>query len=155
MKIDLDDPNLTAYALGELPEPKQSAVARAVAESPEALSFVQETQQLARLLTSDYRAEASAAAEHKPLNILPLAQPRSFWSDARWMSIGLAAVLAVGAVIAAVAISGQRRVELASARHDQSAPGNTRDRGMDMEVQAEAPTESQPPLVAQNVPPEE
>ena len=57
MKINLDDPNLTAFALGELSDEEQAAMEQAVASSSEAQEFVAETQQLARLLRSDYAAE--------------------------------------------------------------------------------------------------
>ena len=49
MKINLDDPNLTAFALGELSGAEQAAMEQAVASSPEAQEFVAETQQLSRL----------------------------------------------------------------------------------------------------------
>ena len=57
MKINLDDPKLTAYALGELEEPEKSAVARAIGDSPEAQRVVVETQQVARALRSQYKLE--------------------------------------------------------------------------------------------------
>ena len=104
MKSNLDDPNLTAYALGELPETERTTMKKAVAESAEAQAFVQETQQLARLLKQEFRAELDQVSP-KPLNIMPLPGPRSFWSDARWLSLGVAALLALGAVIAAVILS--------------------------------------------------
>lgn len=107
MKINLDDPNLTAYALGELPAKQQRAMEAAVAQSLEAQAFVQETQQLARLLRRDFEAELERA-NPKPLNIMPLAQPRGFWSDPRWTSIGIAAVLTFGVVITAVLLSEGR-----------------------------------------------
>ena len=107
MKMNLDDPNLTAYALGELSGPARAEMESAVAESAEAQAFVQETRQIATLLETEFASELNHA-ERKPLNILPLAAQRSFWSDARWMSVGVAALLAVCAVIAAVAVSGLR-----------------------------------------------
>ena len=47
MKINLDDPNLTAFALGELSGAEQAAMEQAVSSSAEAQSFVAKTQQLA------------------------------------------------------------------------------------------------------------
>ncbi|MEP6820787.1 MAG: hypothetical protein ABI946_00395, partial [Chthoniobacterales bacterium] len=93
MKINLDDPNLTAHALGELSGDLRAEIEKAVLASAEAQVFVQETRQLATLLETEFAAELEQAAR-KPLNILPLSAPRSFWSDNRWASIGLAAVLA-------------------------------------------------------------
>lgn len=146
MKINLDDPNLTAFALGELHEPEQSTIAQAVAESAEAQEFVRETQQLARLLQGEFRAELDGATE-KPLNIMPLPDAqRSFWSDARWTSIGLAALLAVAAVIAVVSLGTYRLAEngrvaaQVAAQHAAAAPGD---------VQMEM-VESTPAEVAQN-----
>ena len=103
MKTNLDDPNLTAYALGELSGATQAAMEEAVAQSPEAQKFVQEIQQLAGRLTHEFRLELEASG--KPLNIMPLPGPHSFWSDAQWMSIGVAALLAVCAIVAAVVLS--------------------------------------------------
>ncbi len=152
MKIDLDDPNLTAYALGELPEPEQSRVAAALAESPEAQQLVQETQQLARLLKTEFRSELDRG-EEKPVNIMPLPQERSFWSDARWMSIGLAALLALAAVVAAVVLSQTRHGGFAvadanrtDARPSTASPGQ--DSVVQMEVQSEpAAAPSSAPLI--------
>lgn len=53
--MNIDDPKLTAFALGELDEPERSAVAHAVAESAEAQRFVAEIRELARTLRSEYR----------------------------------------------------------------------------------------------------
>jgi anti-sigma factor RsiW len=103
MKIDPDDPKLTAYALGELAGEERAVVERALAESPEARAIVGETQQLAGLLRRDYAHELQRPAG-KPANIMPLPQERSFWSDARWPSITIAALLAVAFVVAAVVL---------------------------------------------------
>ncbi|MEO5722538.1 MAG: VWA domain-containing protein [Chthoniobacterales bacterium] len=107
MKINLDDPNLTAYALGELPEPARAEMEKAVAASAEAQSFVRETREFATLLETDFALELKEAPR-KAINIFPLPETTSFWSDARWLSIGVAAFLAVCAVVAAVALSGLR-----------------------------------------------
>nr|MBA2744365.1 hypothetical protein [Chthoniobacterales bacterium] len=152
MNIDLDDPNLTAYALGELLEPEQSRIAAALADSPEAEQFVQETQQLARLLKTEFRSEIDSTNE-KPLNIMPLPEARSFWSDARWMSIGLAALLALAAVVAAVVLSQTRQPGFAVAganRTDarQLAASAGRDSVVQMEVQSEPAVDARGPVVA-------
>ena len=140
MKIDLDDPNLTAYAVGELPEPEQSRITAAVAESPEARQFVRETQQLARLLKAEFRSEFERV-ESKPLNIMPLPQARSFWSDARWMSVAVAALLALAAVVAAVVLSGtpQDRLAVAGGKTNNPPPSfsTLHDSVVQMEVQNE------------------
>src|SRR5438067_13886342 len=57
MKMNLDDPKLTAYALGELDEPERSTIARAIAESAEAQRFVDEMRELAGMLKNEFAAE--------------------------------------------------------------------------------------------------
>src|SRR2546423_12224538 len=57
MKVNLDDPNLTAFALGELSADDHAKMAEAVAASPEAQTYVTETQQFARLLRAEYEAD--------------------------------------------------------------------------------------------------
>ena len=160
MKIDLDDPNLTAYAVGELPEPEQSRITAAVAESPEARQFVRETQQLARLLKAEFRSEFERV-ESKPLNIMPLPQARSFWSDARWMSVAVAALLALIAVVAAVVLSGtpQDRLAVVGGRTNNPPPSfsTLHDSVVQMEVQNEpaAAAPSAPLITLAQAPPSE
>ena len=119
--MNLNDPKLTAYALGELDEPERSAISRAVAESAEAQRFVDEIRRLARALKSEFAAEIekeppvlSSGSERA----LELAQPSGrtelsrtltdihddawFWSIARPLAI--AAMLALLAVVAGVAV---------------------------------------------------
>ena len=59
-KMSPDDPKLTAFALDELDEPEKSAIARALANSPEAQRFVADAQQLARALRLEYGAARKA-----------------------------------------------------------------------------------------------
>jgi anti-sigma factor RsiW len=105
--MNADDPQLTAYALDELPEPQRSAVARAVAESPELQRIVEETRRLAASLRTEFHRDL-AAADPKPLNILPLPHERTFWPDSTWGPLAVAALLAMAAVVAAVLLSGTR-----------------------------------------------
>ena len=68
MKVNLDDPNLTAFALGELSPDEHARVAQAIADSPEAQSYVAETQQFARLLRAEYEADRQQApASRSPI----------------------------------------------------------------------------------------
>ena len=106
MKINLDDPNLTAFALGELSANEHAAMAQAVASSPEAQTYVAETQQLARLLKSEYAAEQNLPPEHSP-NIVRMEEQRRLWSSTQWGS--LAAALAIFAVLGALAVSTIQR----------------------------------------------
>jgi Ca-activated chloride channel family protein len=124
--MNLDDPKLTAYALGELDGPERGAIARAVAESPEAQRFVEETRGLAQALSNEFAAELVKET-------LPAANPRKgafrvahacrrtgdrrslidirddpwFWSIARPLAI--AAVIAFVALIGAISVSTYRR----------------------------------------------
>ncbi len=102
MKINLDDPNLTAFALGELSGPERAAMEQAVASSPDAQKFVAETQQFARMLKSEYAAE-QGLPQPRSANILRMEEERRAWSSYQWGS--LAAALAIFAVISAFAIS--------------------------------------------------
>jgi hypothetical protein len=104
MKMNLDDPKLTAYALGELEEPQKSAIARAVSESPEAQRVVIETQQLARALRSHYKLELNE--EWVALRRFITVSDDSFWSKSGPLAI--AAVLTLLALIGALVLATNR-----------------------------------------------
>jgi Ca-activated chloride channel family protein len=106
MKINLDDPNLTAFALDELSGAEQSAMAEAVASSPEAQTFVAETQQLARLLKSEYASERNLPSTRFS-NVTERTEQRRLWSSVQWGS--LAAALAIFAVLGVAAVGTIRR----------------------------------------------
>ena len=99
--MNIDDPKLTAYALDELDEPERSAIARATAHSPEVQRFVEETQDLARALRSQYRIELQR--ELIVRGKLTAIHGDAFWSKAGPLAI--AALLAVLAVVGAVVFS--------------------------------------------------
>src|SRR3954447_11662776 len=107
MKVNLDDPNLTAYALGELSPDDHAKMAEAIADSPEAQDYVAETQQFARLLRAEYEADrqqpANADKHQRISSVVWTAEQRRTSSRYQWGS--LAAALAMFAVIAAVAIN--------------------------------------------------
>jgi Domain of unknown function (DUF3520)/von Willebrand factor len=102
--MNLDDPKLTAYALGELEEPEKSAIASAVADSPEAQRVVVETQQVARALRSQYK---SALTEEwiAPKRLIAVSDD-SFWSKAG--PLAMAAGLTLLALIGALALATNR-----------------------------------------------
>jgi len=122
MKINLDDPNLTAFALGELSGADRDAMEQAVASSAEAREFVAETQQLSRLLRSEYEAERHLTPERSP-NIIRMEEQRRLWSSTQWGS--LAAALAIFAVIGVVAFSTIQRYGGTIA---QKSPGERKER---------------------------
>jgi Ca-activated chloride channel family protein len=122
MKINLDDPNLTAFALGELSGAEREAMEQAVASSAEAREFVAETQQLSLLLRSEYEADQHLTPERSP-NIIRMEEQRRLWSSTQWGS--LAAALAIFAVIGVVAFSTIQRY---SGTIAQKGPGERKER---------------------------
>ena len=57
MKINLDDPKLTAYALDELSGDEKSEMEKAISESPEAQAHIDELREFSLQLKSEYEAE--------------------------------------------------------------------------------------------------
>jgi hypothetical protein len=104
MKMNLDDPQLTAYALGELEEPEKSAIARAIADSPQAQRVVVEIQQVARTLRSQYKLERNEEWI-APRRFLAVTDD-PFWSKAGPLAI--AAVLTLLAFIGALTLATNR-----------------------------------------------
>jgi len=104
--MNIDDPKLTAFALGELEEPEKSTIAREVAESSEVQRAVDETRELARALKNEFAAELNEKAK-PPLSLSDIRDDPWFWSIGRPLAI--AAVLAIVAIIAGVAISPLRK----------------------------------------------
>jgi Ca-activated chloride channel family protein len=122
MKINLDDPNLTAFALGELSGTEHAAMEEAVASSAEAQAFVAETQQFSRLLKSEFAVEQRQLPERSP-NIVRMEEQRRLWSSTQWGS--LAAALAIFAVIGAFAVS---MIQRNSGSITQMRPGPRKDK---------------------------
>ena len=99
MKMNPDDPRLTAFALDELEEPERSTMARELAESPDARRFVDETRELASALKNEFSAELQNEAT-PPANLIDIRDDPWFWSTAR--RLALAAAIVVAAIIAGV-----------------------------------------------------
>jgi hypothetical protein len=102
--MNVDDPKLTAYALDELNESERSAIARATADSPEVQRFVADTQDLARVLRSQYRLELQRELISREK--LTAIHGDVFWSQAG--PLGIAALIAVLAVVGAVVFSSNQ-----------------------------------------------
>ena len=98
--MNIDDPKLTAFALGELEEPERSTMAQAVAESPEANRFVEETRELAKALKNEFGSELERETE--PANLIDIRDDPWFWSIGRPLAI--AAVIALLAIVSGVAV---------------------------------------------------
>ena len=106
MKINLDDPKLTAFALGELDEPERSTIAREIADSPEAERVVDETRELASALKNEFAVELEKATA-VPANLIDIRDDPWFWSIARPLAI--AAMIAICALVASVAVVSLKR----------------------------------------------
>lgn len=119
MKIDA---KLTAFALDELEEPERSAVARAVAVSPDAQRYVDETRELACSLKNEFGAESIRPADTHSTNLISMHDDPWFWSIAQPLAI--AAVLAFCAIVAAVALSTYKSHHLSIAAQ-RAAPAYT------------------------------
>jgi Ca-activated chloride channel family protein len=131
MKVNLDDPNLTAFALGELSPDDHAEMAKAIADSPEAQSYVAETQQFARLLRAEYEADRLQPAD------TILKKPQRF-SDAAWIEEerrassryqwgSLAAAFAIFAVLGVLAISTLQRETNMVARKTSDKPSGPKE----------------------------
>lgn len=104
MKIDVNDPRLTAYAFGELPHEEAEAVRKAIKGKPELKKYVDELAQLSDLLSAGFGSNNSlklhpdqrnaihqAGKKPEPENIVSLRQ--SAWK--RPLGVILAAAAAV------------------------------------------------------------
>jgi protein with von Willebrand factor-like domain/uncharacterized protein DUF3520 len=100
--MNLDDPKLTAYALGELANAERKAIENGLAKSPAAQAAVGKTRQIAEELKSAFRAEL--LCEHQRRNVLPLPYGRLFWSERRWPATAIAALLLASLSIAALTV---------------------------------------------------
>ncbi|HEX4640613.1 MAG TPA: von Willebrand factor type A domain-containing protein [Chthoniobacterales bacterium] len=160
MKVNLDDPNLTAFALGELSPDEHAKMAQAIADSPEAQSYVVETQQFARLLRAEYEADrqqpAEAEKQHRLGNGVWTAEQRRSSSRYQWGS--LAAALAMFAVIAAIAITTLQResgtlskplVDLSKPEKKQNLPAPVEaipEPTIEMDIAQVAPSQAAPTI---------
>jgi hypothetical protein len=115
--MKLDDPKLTAFALGELPPAERQQLEAELAAHPEFVAEVDETQEIAGILRNGLRGEpAGELAPHQrdaifraahlaqpttvPANErpAPLVLPKAKWWDrpGPWQAIAACAVLALG-----------------------------------------------------------
>src|SRR5947209_3485790 len=100
--MNINDPRLTAFALDELDEPERSAIAREVAQSPEAQTVVDQTREMASMLKNEFAAELNQKSR-LPLNLSDIRDDPWFWGIGRPLAI--AAALAIVALITGVSIS--------------------------------------------------
>jgi Ca-activated chloride channel homolog len=130
MKVNLDDPNLTAFALGELAPDEHARMAQMIADSPEAQSYVAQTQQFARLLRAEYEADRQQPATailKEPQRFSAAAQiEEQRRSSSRYQWGSLAAALAIFAVVGAVAITTIKR-EVSRGVADNPKPSGSKE----------------------------
>jgi hypothetical protein len=99
--MNIDDPKLTAFALDELGEPERSAIAREIAQSPEAQRVVDETHELARVLKNEFAAKLNEEAKLSR-SLSDIRDDPWFWSIGRPLAI--AAAIAVFAIFGAIIV---------------------------------------------------
>jgi len=157
--MNLDDPKLTAYALGELDDPERSRIARAVAESAEAQRFVNQIRELAGVLKNEFAAELGnetpgLASPRKGTfevahdfgqigdsrSLIDIHDDPWFWSIARPLAI--AAVLALLAVVSGVAVFSLRRENVGVAQRAGLPPAALPSRPADVQAEFQMPNES-------------
>ncbi|MGH8100233.1 MAG: hypothetical protein ACREIW_02975 [Chthoniobacterales bacterium] len=156
--MKLDDSKLTAFALDELDEPDRSAMAQAVAESPEAQRFVAETREMARALEREFAVEQSEGvvllSRNDDFPAVDHTQPRTgdrrslvdipeepwFWSRAR--PLALAAAVAIFAILGAIVFGNFK------SRQDSSIVSSGR--LSEIEAEERAPNEIPPEPVRSN-----
>lgn len=89
--IDIDDPRLTAYALGELDESEKKEVERLLASQPEAQKTVEEIRAMASWLTERLHEEQAAETAYLKTTI-PIGEPakpttpRPWWTSRSFLS---------------------------------------------------------------------
>jgi hypothetical protein len=131
--MNTDDPKLTAYALDEVDDREKSTIARAVANSPEARRFVDETREIARKLKTEFAADLKEQ-KAAPANLIDIRDDPWFWSVAR--PLATAAAIAVFAILTALAIGTYK------SRHDSAAKEARADH---TDVQGEEELETEAP----------
>ncbi len=106
MPLNLDDPRLTAYALGELEDTERLAVEADLAENSDAQRFVEDVRATARLLTEELHHEPAPALHPEQRYAILDGQPR--FSRFRFVGLGIAAsLLAMMGALAVWATSGR------------------------------------------------
>jgi hypothetical protein len=106
--MNVDDPRLTAYALGELSANERVEIEKLLNQSPEARQFVNETRAFAVMMRNEYSRPAAPGSD-RPANLTDIRDDPWFWSRARPLAI--AALIALVAVLGAILLGpykGQR-----------------------------------------------
>jgi len=139
--MNIDDPKLTAFALGELDEAEESRIARAVTESPEAQRLVDEMRELSAALKNEFASELKS--EKAPANVIDFRDDPWFWSIGR--PLALAAVVALLALVSSVAVFSFRRESVRFAQAEAIRLPSVQPKFPDVEGEIQAPMEVPPP----------
>ena len=142
--MNIDDPKLTAFALGELEEPERSTMAQVVAGSPEAQQFVDETRELAEALKNEFAGELKAE-KTEPANLIDIRDDPWFWSIARPLAV--AAVLALLAIVSGVALFSSRHQTAQVAQADALQLPLLPEQPAEVQGELQMPMEAAPPPV--------
>ena len=133
--MNVDDPRLTAYALGELPEHERIEIEKLLEQSPAARQFVNETQEFAAVLRRELRDETPVAIPRSAA-VMDLHDDPLFWSRARPLAI--AALIAVLAICSAILLGPRKSEPISAARTNQSTDFTEID-GVDRSVEVGGP----------------
>lgn len=116
MNLDIDDPRLTAFALGELPEAERPDIEQALADQPDLAREIEQIRLTARWLSEQLHEEQSreAVAAAPPLRLAAdTPGKRRFWRRHPWMSAAALVMLGTSTALLMPAIRSAREARLA------------------------------------------
>ena len=117
MTFDIDDPRLTAYALGELYPAQKKEIEKLLARSDEARKFVAEIGQTAGWLAQELQKEHQAQSALPSVDLQAIERtlkardpesPQRPWWRKRYKTLSIAATLLVGTTVGILAWNVQR-----------------------------------------------
>ncbi len=141
MKISIDDPRLTAFALGELEGEEADQMKNLIDQDPEAKKYVEEIQNTARVLSTELDKESKPRLEvaEREAIFQKTDSPRSWWK--RWkVAVPAVSLLAAG-VIGLVIMGPDIKREIESKVAERMAP-------ISSGISAYEPDEQAPPETA-------
>lgn len=118
--MNIDDPKLTAYALGELSGPERAEIEKQLRDDPKARAFVEETMAFAEMLGNAFHAETpleldpeqrAEVIRQASTTVIPFRLPRDAW----WAGIGSLAASAAIALLFTWSMGPVAAPELADA----------------------------------------
>src|SRR3954463_8626823 len=131
--MNVDDPRLTAYALGEASENERTEIEKLLNQSPEARQFVNETREFAALMCNEFSGQMPREFT-RPANLTDIRDDPWFWSRARPLAI--AAAIALAAAVAAILLGRYQ-----NQRNSAAATGHPSEY-VEAEQRIDAPTDA-------------